>query len=87
VKYTQLILCCRYGFIREVKGKYKHNSEKLLRLIDYVYRWLPLGTLINNKVLVVHGGISDITDLEWIKTIDRHKVRISETISVGLTVL
>ncbi|KAL0268949.1 UNVERIFIED_CONTAM: hypothetical protein PYX00_010717 [Menopon gallinae] len=63
----------RYGFIKEMKSKYKHNSEKLLRLIDSVYRWLPLGTIIDKKVLVVHGGISDITDLDWIKNIDRHR--------------
>lgn len=57
-----------------MKSKYKKNAEKLLRLIDVVYRWLPLGTVVDKKVLVVHGGISDITDLEWIKNIDRQKV-------------
>jgi len=57
-----------------VKGKYKKNADKLLKLIDVVYRWLPLGTIVDKKVLVVHGGISDSTDLDWIKNIDRHKV-------------
>lgn len=59
-----------------MKSKYKKNAEKLLRMIDIVYRWLPLGTLVDNKVLVVHGGISDITDLNWIKNIDRQKVGV-----------
>ncbi|XP_021924333.1 serine/threonine-protein phosphatase rdgC isoform X1 [Zootermopsis nevadensis] len=67
------IMNARYGFIREVKSKYKHNAERLLRLIERVYRWLPLGTVVNNKVLVVHGGISDVTDLDWVRNLDRHK--------------
>ncbi|KAL1116173.1 hypothetical protein AAG570_005668, partial [Ranatra chinensis] len=50
-----------------------HNAERLLKLIEIVYRWLPLGTVINNKVLVVHGGISDSTDVNWIKRIERQK--------------
>lgn len=50
------------------------NHEKLLKLIETVYQYLPLGTIVNNEVLIVHGGISDITDLEKIKCIDRRKV-------------
>ncbi|BES99022.1 serine threonine-protein phosphatase [Nesidiocoris tenuis] len=67
------VMNTRYGFIREVKLKYKHNADRLLKLIETVYRWLPLGTLVNNKVLIVHGGISDSTDIETIKNIDRQK--------------
>lgn len=52
----------------------KHNADRLLKLIDEVYRWLPLGTIVNNRVLVVHGGISDSTDLDLIKSMDRSKV-------------
>lgn len=51
----------------------KHNAERLLRLIDEVYRWLPLGTIINNRVLVIHGGISDSTNLDLIRSLDRSK--------------
>ncbi|XP_065159086.1 serine/threonine-protein phosphatase rdgC isoform X2 [Atheta coriaria] len=67
------IMNSRYGFIKEVQMKYRHNSEKLLKLIDGVYRWLPLGTVVNNRVLIVHGGISDNTDLDLIKNVDRAK--------------
>ncbi|XP_018320018.1 serine/threonine-protein phosphatase rdgC [Agrilus planipennis] len=67
------IMNTRYGFIREVQTKYKRNSEKLLKLIETVYRWLPLGTIVNNKVLIVHGGISDNTDLDLIRSLDRGK--------------
>lgn len=52
----------------------QRNSEKLLRLIEEVFRYLPLGTILNNKVLIVHGGISDTTDLEMIQLLDRSKV-------------
>ncbi|XP_059216376.1 serine/threonine-protein phosphatase rdgC isoform X2 [Stomoxys calcitrans] len=67
------VMNARYGFIREVQQKYRRNSTKLLRLIDEVYRWLPLGTVINSRVLVVHGGISDTTNLDLIKSLDRGK--------------
>lgn len=67
------IMNSRYGFVREVQSKYRRNSEKLLKLIETVYRWLPLGTIVNNKVLIVHGGISDTTDLDLIKSLDRGK--------------
>lgn len=42
-------------------------------MIEGVYRWLPLGTIVNNRVLVVHGGISDSTDLDLVKSLDRGK--------------
>lgn len=54
----------------------QHNAERLLKLIDEVYRWLPLGTIVNNRVLVVHGGISDSTDLDMIRSLDRSKVKL-----------
>lgn len=52
----------------------QHNAERLLKLIEEVYRWLPLGTIVNNRVLVVHGGVSDSTDLDLIRSLDRGKV-------------
>lgn len=51
----------------------QHNAERLLKHIEGVYRWLPLGTIVNNRVLVVHGGISDSTDLDLIRSLDRGK--------------
>uniref|UniRef100_A0A1A9WRH1 Serine/threonine-protein phosphatase with EF-hands n=1 Tax=Glossina brevipalpis TaxID=37001 RepID=A0A1A9WRH1_9MUSC len=67
------VMNARYGFIREVEAKYQNNAELLLKLIDEVYRWLPLGSIIDNRVLVVHGGISDKTDLNVIKNLNRSK--------------
>lgn len=45
-----------------------------MKLIEEVYRWLPLGSIVNNRILIVHGGISDTTDLDLIKSLDRGKV-------------
>lgn len=50
-------------------------AGRLLTLIDQVYRCLPLGTIIDGRVLVVHGGVSETTDLRLITDIDRHKVK------------
>lgn len=44
-------------------------------MIEDVYRWLPLGTIVNNRVFVVHGGISENTDLDIIRNLDRGKVK------------
>lgn len=67
----------RYGFTREVHQKYRHNAERLLKLIDQVFRHLPLGSIINNKIFVVHGGISENTDLNLIASVRRSKVNFS----------
>uniref|UniRef100_A0A8B9QNY2 Serine/threonine-protein phosphatase with EF-hands n=1 Tax=Apteryx owenii TaxID=8824 RepID=A0A8B9QNY2_APTOW len=55
----------RYGF--SVHGR------KILKMIQNVFCWLPLATLIDQKVLIIHGGISDTTDLDMLEKIQRHK--------------
>lgn len=50
-----------------------------------MYRWLPLGTIINSRVLVVHGGISDTTNLDLIKSLDRGKVSERDKSNLILT--
>nr|XP_056711894.1 serine/threonine-protein phosphatase with EF-hands 2 [Euleptes europaea] len=64
----------RYGFTKEVMRKYKDHGNKILKLLRHVFSCLPLATLIDQKVLIVHGGVSDTTDLEVLARIDRHKV-------------
>lgn len=39
-----------------------------------MFCWLPLATLIDQKVLIIHGGISDTTDLDMLEKIQRDKV-------------
>ncbi|XP_053317711.1 serine/threonine-protein phosphatase with EF-hands 2 [Spea bombifrons] len=63
----------RYGFTKEVMQKYKVHGKKILKLLQNVFSWLPLATLIDQRVLVTHGGISDTTDLELLSKIERHK--------------
>ncbi|XP_037087689.1 serine/threonine-protein phosphatase with EF-hands 2-like [Pollicipes pollicipes] len=63
----------RYGFTREVIAKYKAHASPLLALITEVFSWLPIGTVIDNKVLVVHGGISSQLDVAWLQNVDRHQ--------------
>ncbi|ALC44362.1 rdgC, partial [Drosophila busckii] len=67
------VMNARYGFTREVESKYPRNHKRLLLLIDEVYRWLPLGSILNSRVLIVHGGFSDNTSLDLIKSLDRGK--------------
>ncbi|XP_024236797.1 serine/threonine-protein phosphatase with EF-hands 2-like isoform X1 [Oncorhynchus tshawytscha] len=67
------IVNLRYGFTKEVLGKYRLHGKKILKLLQKIFSWLPLATVIDNKVLVLHGGISDTTDLHLISRVDRHK--------------
>ncbi|XP_063585742.1 serine/threonine-protein phosphatase with EF-hands 2-like [Penaeus indicus] len=74
--HEDLVMNARYGFCKEISRKYKApHGPRILRLLEEVYRWLPLATIIDNKVLVVHGGISLDTDLKWMATADRSKYR------------
>lgn len=50
------------------------HGKKILKMIQNVFCWLPLATLIDQKVLIVHGGISDTTDLDMLEKIQRNKV-------------
>lgn len=54
--------------------KFQVHGKKILKLLQKIFSWLPLATLIDHKVLIVHGGISDTTDLDAIARVDRHKV-------------
>uniref|UniRef100_A0A670YF72 Serine/threonine-protein phosphatase n=1 Tax=Pseudonaja textilis TaxID=8673 RepID=A0A670YF72_PSETE len=43
---------------------------------EYLTHWLPLATIIDNQVLILHGGISDTTDLNFLNSFHRNKVGI-----------
>uniref|UniRef100_A0A3B3QS52 Serine/threonine-protein phosphatase n=1 Tax=Paramormyrops kingsleyae TaxID=1676925 RepID=A0A3B3QS52_9TELE len=61
------IVNLRYGFTKEVLGKYRVHGRRILKLLQMIFRWLPLATVIDHKVLILHGGISDTTDLSLIE--------------------
>uniref|UniRef100_A0A3Q1HAZ8 Serine/threonine-protein phosphatase with EF-hands n=1 Tax=Anabas testudineus TaxID=64144 RepID=A0A3Q1HAZ8_ANATE len=71
------IVNLRYGFTKEVLGKYKMHGKRILKLLQKIFSWLPLVTVIDQKVLVLHGGISDTTDLSVLARVDRHNVGTS----------
>lgn len=67
------IVNLRYGFTKEVLTKYKMHGKRILKLLQKIFSWLPLATVIDQRVLVLHGGISDVTDLGLLARLDRHK--------------
>jgi serine/threonine-protein phosphatase with EF-hand domain len=68
------VLNLRYGFMKEIIHKYKSQATKLFHLFQNIYSWLPFASLIDERIFVTHGGISDITDLNKINQIKRNKV-------------
>ncbi|KAJ1330210.1 hypothetical protein BSLG_009629 [Batrachochytrium salamandrivorans] len=66
-----------YGFEGEVKAKY---NEVTFKLFSEVFNAVPVGNIINEKILVVHGGLfsrDDVT-LDELRQIDRFKQPGSE---------
>lgn len=60
------------------------HGRRILKLLQMIFSWLPLATVIDHKVLILHGGISDTTDLSLIAKMDRHRVSGSEELhSIG----
>lgn len=51
------------------------HGHEILPLFQDIFSLLPVATVIDGKILIVHGGISDETDLDFLSSIERHKVR------------
>ncbi|CAD7693452.1 unnamed protein product [Nyctereutes procyonoides] len=71
---VEILMILLYGFTKEVMHKYKTHGKKILKILQDVFCWLPLATLVDEKVLILHGGVSDMTDLELLAKLDRHKI-------------
>ncbi|XP_055500728.1 serine/threonine-protein phosphatase with EF-hands 1 isoform X2 [Leucoraja erinacea] len=72
--HEDYVMNIRYGFKKEVLRKYRLQGQKVLQAFQDVFRWLPLATIIDSRVLVVHGGISDTTDLGFLASLQRHRI-------------
>lgn len=71
----QMCIHTELKIVKMVKLDLQMHGKKILKLLQKIFSWLPLATVIDHKVLIVHGGISDTTDLDTIARMDRHKVR------------
>uniref|UniRef100_A0A183BRY1 Serine/threonine-protein phosphatase n=1 Tax=Globodera pallida TaxID=36090 RepID=A0A183BRY1_GLOPA len=63
-----------YGFVKELQTKYKDSASAIIRLLEDVFSWLPLATVVDKELFVVHGGVSDKTDLDVLQRIPRNRV-------------
>ena len=66
-----------YGFEGEVKAKYSAN---MVDLFTEVYNWLPLAHNINNKILVMHGGL--FSKVRHTVNVRNPNVRISDNAEI-----
>ncbi|KAF3812906.1 hypothetical protein GH733_019248, partial [Mirounga leonina] len=73
--HEDFMMNLRYGFTKEILHKYKMHGKKILQILEDVYTWLPIGTIIDNEILVIHGGISESTDLNLLHRIERNKMK------------
>ncbi|KAM5221404.1 serine/threonine-protein phosphatase with EF-hands 1 [Ctenodactylus gundi] len=72
--HEDVVMNIRYGFIQELSCKYKPYGTKIAEALEELFAWLPLGTIIDEEILVVHGGISESTDLDLLHCIERQKM-------------
>ncbi|XP_076774488.1 serine/threonine-protein phosphatase with EF-hands 1 [Arvicanthis niloticus] len=73
--HEDFMMNLRYGFTKEILQKYKIHGKKILQVLEEVYTWLPIGTIIDNEILVIHGGISESTDLNTLHQLQRNKMK------------
>jgi serine/threonine-protein phosphatase with EF-hand domain len=54
--------------------KYKDSSSALIHLLDDIFAWFPLATVVDRDIFISHGGISDKTDIDFLQRLPRQKV-------------
>ncbi|XP_007956574.1 serine/threonine-protein phosphatase with EF-hands 1 [Orycteropus afer afer] len=55
--------------------KEKEHGRKILKVLEEVYAWLPIGAIVDSEILVLHGGISESTDLNFLSRLERSKIK------------
>lgn len=72
------------NFMSDCRRKYGKYAMAVFRAATCLFASLPLASIIQtqtNRVFVVHGGISDQTDLDYLKS-DNLKRRLYERLTV-----
>ncbi|PNJ64558.1 serine/threonine-protein phosphatase with EF-hands 1 isoform X2 [Pongo pygmaeus] len=73
--HEDFMMNLRYGFTKEILHKYKLHGKRILQILEELYAWLPIGTIVDNEILVIHGGISETTDLNLLHRVERNKMK------------
>ncbi|CAK5128941.1 unnamed protein product [Meloidogyne enterolobii] len=63
----------KYGFIKELQTKYKDSAAAVIRMLEDIFSWLPLATVVDRDLFITHGGVSDRTDLNFLEKIPRNR--------------
>ncbi|KAH8076423.1 manganese ion binding protein [Aureococcus anophagefferens] len=75
--HEDMTVCTGYGFVDELVNKFSQNTNgrHLLAIVDTIFSLLPLAHVIDENVVVIHGGISDKFDLDRLRSINRRLYR------------
>ncbi|CAF0903261.1 unnamed protein product [Rotaria sordida] len=74
--HEDILVAAQYGFQDEVNRKYRTYKTSLLDLFKDVFSWLPLYSSVHtgkSKLIIMHGGISDLINLQEIKSLQRNR--------------
>lgn len=67
----------RNGFENECLVKYPSDSEMHEKFVN-TFAWLPLATIVNGRVFIVHGGVDEHLTVEALEGAPRSEYQVSE---------
>ncbi|KAL3320141.1 protein phosphatase, EF-hand calcium binding domain [Cichlidogyrus casuarinus] len=74
--HEDMILNQYYGFFEELSKKFSPDQAESLKVVtSNCFKALPLCTIIDNTILVCHGGISPNLKIEDLRALDRTKLK------------